>query len=56
MWNQKLTQPNDRGKVIQLRAEGLTNRMIAQRMNMSDATVSRILSKEPKPAGKKRGG
>jgi DNA invertase Pin-like site-specific DNA recombinase len=56
VWTQRLVQLTkaDREKVVQFRDDGLTNRAIAKRFNVSDATVSRILDAAGKPA--KRGG
>jgi transcriptional regulator len=57
VFNQRLTalsEADRQKKVIHLRADGLTNRAISKRLGLNDGTVSRILSKERKPA--KRGG
>jgi IS30 family transposase len=56
MWGRQLTQLDkaDRAKIVHFHNEGLTNRAIAKRLNVSDSTVSRILDKAGKPA--KRGG
>ncbi len=56
MWDRRLVQlsKSDREKVVQFRDDGMTNRAIAKRFHVSDATVSRILDKASKLA--KRGG
>jgi DNA invertase Pin-like site-specific DNA recombinase len=52
MWEERLNKLNeqDRERVIQFRDDGMTNRAIAKRFNVSDATVSRILDEEGKSA------
>ena len=52
MWEERLHKLSDadRERIVQFRDEGMTNRAIAKRFHVSDATVSRILDDAPKPA------